>query len=253
MRRVVLLGGSNVSRGISIIVETARRIVGGPADFLIAMGHGRSYGQRSSILGRGLPGITECGLWDALRGSDGETFAAVTDIGNDVGYGVPVDVIAGWVESCLERLSESRAQVVMTVLPLDSLRRLSPWHFHVARAILYPGRPVSRLQALERVVDLDVRLRSLGKAYGAAVIEHDLAWYGFDPVHIRRWLMAQAWLRILGPWLGGGPAPDLASGSPARWLRLRTTPPQRWWLLGRELGHPQPAGRLSDGSTIGLF
>ncbi len=90
---VVLLGASNLTRGISTVVGMARGIVGEPSEFLIAMGHGRSYGQRSSVLGRSLPGITQCGLWEALRHARGPTSALITDIGNDVIYGVPVETI----------------------------------------------------------------------------------------------------------------------------------------------------------------
>ncbi len=43
--RVVLLGASNLTRGISTAVGTARMILGEPGEYLIAMGHGRSYGR----------------------------------------------------------------------------------------------------------------------------------------------------------------------------------------------------------------
>ena len=94
--RVVLLGASNLTRGISTAVETTRRAVGGPAEYFIAMGHGRSYGARSRVMGRGLPGITECGLWGALGDDHSPTYALLTDVGNDVAYGASVDTITGF-------------------------------------------------------------------------------------------------------------------------------------------------------------
>ena len=254
MKRVVVLGGSNVSRGVSIIVETARRIVGGPAEYLIAMGHGRSYGQRSSILGRGLPGIAECGLWDALAGGGAqETFALITDVGNDIGYGVPVPRIAHWVESCLLRLAKRDARIVMTTLPLASVERLAPLHFNVARACFFPGRPITQADTLARTADLNGGLRTLGEAHGADVVEHDLAWYGLDPLHIRRSHLIAAWARILSPWNDGKGPSGPVRGSAGRWLRLRLQTPARWWLLGHELGRFQPFRRLPDGSTVSFF
>ena len=107
--RVILLGASNLARGISTIVGTAQSRLGSPLEFFIAMGHGRSYGRASRVLGRTLPGIDECGLWDALGDAvSTQTYALITDIGNDIIYGYDVEMIAAWIEigraSCRERV-----------------------------------------------------------------------------------------------------------------------------------------------------
>src|SRR5262249_38307569 len=103
-RRVILLGASNLTRGISTVVETEPCIWGRPLDILAAFGHGRSYGSRRWLLGRELPGIVECGLWQALEKSPpAPTAALITDIGNDVLYEEPVDTIVSWVEWCLDQ------------------------------------------------------------------------------------------------------------------------------------------------------
>ena len=64
--RVVVLGASNVTRGISTIVETAQLAVGGPIDLYAAFGHGRSLGLYTRVLGRGLCSLLDAGLWRAL-------------------------------------------------------------------------------------------------------------------------------------------------------------------------------------------
>jgi len=82
-RRVVLLGASNLTRGISTAVETARLQWGRPLDVMAALGHGRSYGLASRLLCRTLPSIVECGLWPALAARPpAPTAALVTDVGN---------------------------------------------------------------------------------------------------------------------------------------------------------------------------
>ncbi|MHC4081461.1 MAG: hypothetical protein ACYS15_09590 [Planctomycetota bacterium] len=261
--RIILLGGSNLARGISTVVEIARRTVGGvgaagpvggAVEFLIAKGHGRSYGKRSTVLGRGLPGIIECGLWDALDPHDERpAFALITDIGNDVAYGAEVAAIAGWVESCMDRLAEARARIVMTALPLESLRSLSPGRFKVARSILFPANRFSLDEALARCSELDERVRGLAGSRGVRIMEHRRQWYGLDPIHIRQRHLVAAWARIMGGWRDDVDPLPTVSRSVRRWLGLRSLTPQRWWLLGSEMGRPQPAGRLSDGSTISLF
>ena len=67
--RLVLLGASNLTKGISLILDAADRGLdvrrGEGFEVMLAYGHGRSYGMDSSLFGRSLPGILDCGLWDA--------------------------------------------------------------------------------------------------------------------------------------------------------------------------------------------
>lgn len=254
--RVILLGASNLARGISIVAETARLLLGSPLEIFVAMGHGRSYGTPSTILGRTLPGIIECGLWEALASREPlATRALVTDIGNDVAYGADVDTITGWVETCLERLTSSEARSVITALPMERLGRLSPVAFHVARAIFFPSRKLGFAHALESAAALDASIRELAARRGVALVEQLLAWYGADPLHIRRRDIPGAWARVLSGWNG---APDStrapsARGSLRRWVTIRSRTPQRWRLLGVPLGRPQPSVVLPDGSPLWLF
>ena len=109
-RRVVVLGASNVARNSALIVETIRRSAPEPAEILIAAGHGRSYGLSTCVVGRRLSSIGACNLWRAWAArSSLPTSAVVTDVGNDVMYGVPVDVILAWVARCLERFADAGA------------------------------------------------------------------------------------------------------------------------------------------------
>lgn len=231
----------------------AGEVVGRPGEFLIAMGHGRSYGQRSTVLGRSLPGITECGLWAALRQGSGPTFALITDIGNDVIYGVPVETIVHWVTECVDRLAEARSTIVVTLPPIQSLETLTPWRFGIARTLLFPGRSMSLTTALDRSRALCDGLRSLGGRDGVTLVEPDGRWYGVDPIHPRRRFLVRAWQQAIGPWELDGVSPPKPISSPARWLQLRTLTPQKWWLAGRQLGRAQPCGRLPDGTNLWLF
>ena len=79
MTRLVLLGASNVRRGLPIVVETARA-AWPRLEILGAFGHGRSYGARSRVLVRELPAILDCGLWDALTARRDDATAVVTDV-----------------------------------------------------------------------------------------------------------------------------------------------------------------------------
>ena len=121
-RRIVLLGASNLTRGISAVLVEAERHFGSPLEVYAALGHGRSYGMTSRILFRSLPGITECGIWNALAALPAApTAALVTDVGNDLLYGATPATILHWVDECLRRLAERNARAVLTLLPWDPL------------------------------------------------------------------------------------------------------------------------------------
>jgi hypothetical protein len=273
----VLLGASNVRRGLDVALDTARRVLGGPLDVFAAYGLGRSYGQRRSVLGRALPGIAECGLWQALgRKPSVPTTALVTDVGNDLLYDVPVPDIAAWVGQCLDRLFEARVRVVMTPLPLCSITTLSTARFLAMRSILFPRCRFSLATVRERALDLDERLRQLARERGVVLAEHKPEWYRFDPIHVRRRYLARAWEELLSGWTEAAPlevgvrragfSPFLVDhglkpalrtphpwGALRRWLYLQRLPPERHWLFGRERGHAQPAAVLADGTTLSVY
>src|SRR5216684_5160352 len=124
--RVVALGASNLTRGFQTVVSTARAAWGPGVEVLAALGQGRSYGAQSRLLVRTLPGILECGLWRDLESRPQlPTRALVTDVGNDVLYGFSAEQILDWVAEALGRLCRLNADIVVTDLPLASIRRVS--------------------------------------------------------------------------------------------------------------------------------
>jgi hypothetical protein len=253
-RRVILLGASNLARGLSTAVATARSIWGGPLEILGAFGHGRSYGVRTALLWRELPGILECGLWEALgRRPQAPTAALVTDVGNDLLLDVPAAETAGWVEACVDRLLGAGARVVLTPLPLCSVSNLSPLRFLLLRSVLFPGCRLGLETVQERARDLDERLRTLARTRGLSLVEHRAEWYGFDPIHIRRSHRPRAWHELLAHWSDAPHSAGVVRGSLRRWLALWRLAPERRWLFGRERCQEQPAGRLADGTTVALY
>jgi len=252
-RRVVVLGASNVVRCISTVVETAQLVLDGPVDLLAAIGFGRSYGMTSRVLARSLPGIVDCGLWkDLSRRPPAQTFALLTDIGNDIVYGADVERIAGWVEQCLERLTPICERIVITELPLDSVSTLGPLRFHLFRACFFPTSRVSLQDASSRTQSLNSRVIDLAKHYGASVNVPKVEWYGFDPIHIRMRFWPGAWREILSAWRDDV-RPPCAKGSFIRWLKLHLQRPQSRHMFGIHQQREQPTCAWRDGSMISLY
>ena len=156
-RRVVALGASNLTRGLPALVGAAREAWGPDVEVLAALGLGRSYGAPSRILVRTLPGILESGLWRTLEGSPGlATRALITDVGNDILYGSSAPAILAWVEECVDRLQRFTPDIVVTDLPLSSIRRLSSGRFLFFRSMLFPRCHLTHAEVMaiaEAVVD----------------------------------------------------------------------------------------------------
>ncbi len=257
-RRVVLLGASNLTRGISTAVETARLRWGRPLDVMAALGHGRSYGLTSRVLGRTLPSSVEGGLWPALAARPpAPTAALVTDVGNDLFYGAAVERIVAWVERCLDRLAACQACMTVARLPLCTLGRVRPWQFRLLRAVLFPSYRGSLGELAERAIELDDRLSRLARQRGCALVEPRAEWYGFDPIHVKWRHWPAAWHELFASWSSeagkSSQEGGSARGSLVRGLYLRSRMQAERRLFGVALSREQPCGQLRDGTRISFY
>jgi hypothetical protein len=253
--RVVLLGASNVERSLATIVRIARSGLPGPIEWFIACGHGRSYGAESSVLGRRLPGIAPCELWDALAARPPlPTYALVTDVGNDLLYGAPVEAIVAWVDACVERLRACDARVVIAGLPLGALAQLPRWRFAMLSRVFFPLHGAQFETTLARAHELDTALREIVARHAAQWISPPSEWYGFDPIHIRKGVWNVAWGKIFLPWNFSAQARESMSRVTfGEWLRLKRMRPAQRQLWGVAQRQQQPADRWADDSSYWLY
>src|SRR5579862_5035369 len=256
MSRVVLLGASNLALAFPLIV---RRLISGlrqPLEIFAAFGHGRSYCKWSRVLFRRLPAIDRCGLWADLERAATErpapTLAALTDIGNDLIYGSTPDVLLRHLEQCLANLAPYRPELVVTRLPLASIERLSALRYHATRVTFFPSTRVSWPAMLERARETDRAVSELANRFSARLIEQPLAWYGFDPIHIRYRRRGEAWRTIFSSWPSYDSSQPLPRWSRREAMRLRMAAPAERILFGRQQLRVQPA-LISNGVTLHLY
>jgi len=254
--RAVLVGASNLELGFPAALAALRARSPGPVEVLAAHGLGRSYGLTTRVLGRELPGLSVCGLWDALERAPAlETIAVVTDPGNDVAYGVEPERAADWIGEVLERLARAGARTVVTRPPIAGIERVSRLRFEAARVLMYRARPLTLEGVLADTRALDRGLCERAAGCAAEAVEPEADWYGWDAIHLRRGARRRVFESLLARAAGPGPAgraPQAARPTgPAPRLLGRPRERERWW--GRDRGVAQPALRLDDGSTIALY
>jgi hypothetical protein len=250
-RRVVALGASNLTRGFPAVVANARAAWGEDVEVLAALGHGRSYGSQSLFLGRRLPGILESGLWRQLACLPAApTRGLITDVGNDILYGFPAERIVAWVGEAADRLRRFTDDVVLTDLPLASIRRLSPAGFLLFRSVLVPRCRLSLPQVAAAAERVNGGLLELATARGLRLQHLREEWYGIDPIHIRPRLWWLAWREIL---LGDVRGATIGRASRREGVRLYFMRPERQWLFGREQLNPQRGAPLHKGGKVWLY
>ncbi|MBN8623956.1 MAG: hypothetical protein J0M17_00565 [Planctomycetes bacterium] len=261
-RRIVLLGASNLTRGLHTALSVLRRQDLTPLDVVGALGNGRSYGIYSRVAGRGLISILESGLWRHLeQGPRLPTSALVTDVGNDVMYGVPVPTILEWVEESLRRLQKYDAKIVLTGLPTANLPKLGPRRFLVLRSVLFPRNRDTLADVTARSIAVDDGVRRLAERYSATWIPPDAAWYGFDPIHFR----LRHWSTVWPLFLGGLASPPTTGEEPVTnaslrprvsiWnsLRAQFWMPEERSVLGVMQRRRQPCVTYADGTRVSLY
>ncbi len=249
--RVVALGASNLTLGLSSVLTTARSAFCSDVEVLTADGYGRSYGAPTRVAMRTLPGILESGIWRELESRPAvPTRALILDVGNDIAHGFEPRQILAWVQEAATQLLVHTPDVVLTDLPLASIRRLSPGTFLFFRTLFYPSSRVTLGEVLERTDELNDGLTGLARSKKLRLVQLDPGWYGFDPIHLRPAVWARAWKEILAP----DTDPERRGRfSPVELARLQLLPPERRAWFGLEQRTPQSGRKLRRGGRLWIY
>ncbi len=254
-RRVIIVGASNVTLGVSSLIRTCHAAWGTPLEFFYVGGHGRALEYPSRVLGRVLPPTLECGIWKKLEERPKlPTAVLVTDIGNDLVYGAPPDQVVDSVAKLLARLKPQAERIVMTGLPADSIARIPRKHYYRFRRWLFPSSPLEYDDAITGARKINRRLLEIPTQYDCYLISPQLQWYGKDPVHVRWKWYPHAWARFVTPWLDFGRTltPKLGKRVDTwRWWRRLRPAQEQWWKKNRL--REQPCFRDAKGSTYWVY
>ncbi|MEI6240230.1 MAG: hypothetical protein WCR51_07565 [Planctomycetia bacterium] len=231
---VVVLGASNVSRGLPRLAATARARTAGPLDLFVAAGHGRGYGVSTRVWQRRLPSILSSGLWRALdRERADQPLAVITDVGNELLYGLGVSAVAGAVRDAAGRLADRGARLAIMGLPLAGIAGVGAVRYRLLRTLYVPGCLLGLAELKQATRWLDEELQAIAADTGATFLEQPAEWYGVDALHVRRPQLDALWQRVCDAWT-----------LPAAAVRPRPSLTD-WAALGSRAAEVRSLGRIT--------
>ena len=118
-------------------------------------------------------------------------------MGNDLLYGIDPPQILVWVEDCLRKLAQAKAELTLVTLPLESLNRVGSFRYRCFQTALCAGKNRSWEEMKACARELDQGLRALAEQIAARLIVPEIRWFGFDPIHILPRFRNEAWQRYL--------------------------------------------------------
>lgn len=250
--RVVVLGASNVSRGLSRLVAAVESR-SPDADLFVAAGHGRGYGVNTRVAARRLPSILGSGLWRALDRHGGDATAAlVTDVGNELLYGLTVEQVGSRVRESVRRLADRGATIAITRLPMAGIATAGAVRYRALRTFFVPGCRLPLAALKDAATRLDADLQAIAGDFNARIIEQPADWYGFDTLHVRRRHLDDLWRTVCDAW--GFPVVEPAvPSSVATWAKVGTKSAEVRSLAGVMRYTRQPVLQLRSGGTLSLY
>jgi hypothetical protein len=103
------------------------------------------------------------------------------------------------------------------------------------------------------VREINERLVAIGQKRKIPVISASRSWYGFDPIHIKRSVMRNAWPALLAAWREIDGPLSITRSSLSIIAYLSALEPRDYSRFGFQRRVMQPNGHLNDGTTISIY
>jgi len=192
----VFMGASNLARGYSALANClVHCLAPHPVEILHAMGPGRGYCAEGGIFNVTYPAIGSSGILESATEHAEKArlvLALITDVGNDIMYGVPADEITACLETLFQKLNAIDAEVFVHSIPLDFSEDVSKRQFRILKSIFYPHSAIDYEKAKDAVTTVNGFLRA--KAGGLIhLLPSAKDFCGVDKIHYSLFRSHKAW------------------------------------------------------------
>jgi hypothetical protein len=139
------MGASNLARGYSMLTRhISSCFEKNKTEFLNALGPGRGFCARGGMFNFTYPPIQDCRILDTAEKISCDTrVVLITDIGNDLMYGVSADTLIESLDGLIDRTLQWDAEVFMTSIHVNLKKDVSPNTFFILKSFFYPGSSIT--------------------------------------------------------------------------------------------------------------
>jgi hypothetical protein len=195
----VLLGASNLARAYSALTRYLTKNIP-QGQFVNALGPGRGYCARGGLLNFSYTPIGECRVMksaEKFSQKGGNVAVLLTDIGNDIMYGVQEQVLIQCLDGLIEKSLQWNAEVFVTSIHVDVSRDMGRTSFKLLKAFFYPKSSVTFEQADSAVKKVNQYLQNKSEQNKSVHLVSGLGEYcGMDKIHFSLLRSHLAWSRI---------------------------------------------------------
>jgi len=201
----LFLGASNLARGYFLLTHQLSRCLNKPK-FLNALGPGRGFCARGGMFNFTYPPIQDCRVIESaekkLKNSM-RTAVLITDLGNDLMYGVSADTLIECLDRMINRMIEWDADIFLTSIHVNLKKDVSPTTFLILRFLFYPGSKVSYEETDLFVAKVNEYLKDKSeKNERVHLITGMETFAGSDRIHYSLLKTHAAWSKVVEEMLG---------------------------------------------------
>ena len=197
----LLMGASNLARGYSMLTHhLSECLEKNKTEFLNALGPGRGFCARGGIFNITYSPIQDCQIIESGEKKSKEalrTVVLITDIGNDLLYGVSADTLIASLDIMIDEILKWDADIFLTSIHVNLKKDVSPTIFLVLRSLLYPSSKVNYEEmdlSIFKVNDyLEEKVRKNETIHLITGLE---AFAGLDKIHYSLFKTHAAWSAV---------------------------------------------------------
>ena len=195
----LLMGASNLARGYSMFTRHISSCFGkNKTEFLNALGPGRGFCSRGGMFNFTYPPIQDCRILEVAKKKSCDTRAVlITDIGNDLMYGVLADTLIESLDGLIGRALQWDAEIFLTSIHVNLKKDVSPTMFFILKSFFYPGSSITYEEADLFIIKvngyLEEKARQNERVY---LISGMTSFIGMDKIHYSFLKTHLAWEKI---------------------------------------------------------
>ena len=195
----LLLGASNLARGYSMLTQHLSKCRE-KTEFLNALGPGRGFCTRGGMLNFTYSPILASRVIESAEKQSKHalcTAVLITDIGNDLMYGVSAETLIASLDEVIDRMLGWNANIFLTKIHVKLKKNLGSTTFLLLRFLFYPGSKVTFEEAGLFVIKVNRYLEEKSRINERVhLIKGMETFAGLDKIHFSILKAHLAWSKV---------------------------------------------------------